>query len=172
MQILSADVMEGRPTKEVLKDPDFNIKYGCDLLAALRARWDTQAGMLAAYFGAIDGNGRPNDSSDGSGVDGWGYVMLVEQAAMRYYGLNSRVDSDYAQYAPHTHTWREAAENLKGIATDALEAGRRLRDRSRMALDNWPALKDHMERLYSEIVDAGRSGANLAKQNVDDWGAR
>jgi hypothetical protein len=41
----------------------------------------------------------------------------------------AKVDPDFASYAPSTGTWREAAGNLKGVADDALAAGRALNAR-------------------------------------------
>jgi hypothetical protein len=36
------------------------------------------------------------------------------------------VDPGFVEYAPTSGTWREAAINLKGIADDALGAGRKI----------------------------------------------
>jgi hypothetical protein len=59
-------------------------------------------------------------------------VALVEGAARQFADLDgaaavgTEVDPDFTAYAPHTGTWREAAINLKGIADDALSAGRKI----------------------------------------------
>lgn len=47
------------------------------------------------------------------------------------------VDADFSQYAPKSGTWREACENLKGIADDALEAGRKVSAAAKLAGELW-----------------------------------
>lgn len=49
-------------------------------------------------------------------------VSELEKAAVQA----ARADADFARYAPRTGTWREACVNLKGIADDALAAGRKV----------------------------------------------
>ena len=44
------------------------------------------------------------------------------------------VDPDFLQYGT---TWREVAVNLLGVATDALEAGRKQRDLASQVIDTW-----------------------------------
>jgi N-acetyl-anhydromuramyl-L-alanine amidase AmpD len=40
--------------------------------------------------------------------------------------LDLKADEAFRQYAPKTHSWPEVAENLLGVANDALQAGRAL----------------------------------------------
>ncbi|MGH2459111.1 MAG: hypothetical protein ACRDIY_09620, partial [Chloroflexota bacterium] len=91
------------------------------------------ASGLAAYFGAVDAAGNPTQGSDLTGTTGVAYVADVLGAAKQFEDLDGLVvagggpaDPDFAQYAPGTGTWREACVNLKGVADDALEAGRRV----------------------------------------------
>jgi hypothetical protein len=99
----------------------------------LRARVDAYGGRLesglAAYFGAVDALGNPTDGTDLTGTSGKRYVAEVLGAAESFKQLDRPgeiADPDFAQYAPKTGTWREAATNLKGIADDALAAGRKI----------------------------------------------
>lgn len=46
-------------------------------------------------------------------------------------------DGDFLPWAPKTGRWREAAVNLKGIADDALECGRKVRDGVEAAVSLW-----------------------------------
>lgn len=144
MQVMTGEAIAGRPSREELLDAETNVRWGCQILADNFARHGTTAGMLASYFGACDSNGIPNDASDGSGVDGWGYVRLVERAAVAYREIDQRADPDFAQYAPHSGGWREAIINVRGVADDALETGRGLKDdleaireKAQRAVDKW-----------------------------------
>jgi hypothetical protein len=118
-------------------DPATNLEVGCRIL---REKIDAFGGRvdsgLAAYFGAIDANGNPTDGTDVTGTSGKKYVAEVLDAAQTYADLDApaRVDPDFAQYAPQTGTWREAAVNLKGIADRALASGRELVAIARKAL--------------------------------------
>lgn len=112
-----------------------NVQWTCQILAENFARTHTQAGMLAAYYGAISADGRPNAATDGSSVDGWEYVRRVETAAMEYRDLDQRADHDFIAWAAQSGTWREAATNLLGVATDALQTGRRLKADFEMVAD-------------------------------------
>jgi soluble lytic murein transglycosylase-like protein len=118
MQVLSQEVMPGRPTKEQLLDPELNVHTGCALLAELIGANGSQDAGLASYYGACY-LGRPTDQ-------GWSYIRLVEAAAQKYGDWDLTADDDFLEYAPQSQGWREAAVNLKGIATDALERGRDL----------------------------------------------
>lgn len=147
MQVMPGEKIPGRPLAQALLDPATNIDWGCRILRDGWTRYGTTAGMLAAYYGAVDDQGRPTDADDGSGVTGWEYVWRVEQAAMLYWGWDLTADPDFRQYAPLSGAWREAAINLKGVADDALATGRRLRD---------------------QLKQIG----SLAWQGVDLWGSR
>lgn len=143
-QVMPAEAIPGRPTSEQLRDPALNVEWGVRLLVEARDWTHTQAGMLAAYFGAVGNDGRPNSASDGSGVDGWGYVRAVEAAALEYQALDQHADKDYVHYAPLSGQWREVATNLKGVCDDALAAGRRLKadlemtaDAAKRSADRW-----------------------------------
>ena len=125
-QVMPGEVLAGRPSAQELRNPIVNVEWTCRLLADGRQRWGTQAGMLAAYYGAVDGEGHPSSATDGSGVDGWGYVRAVEAAALTYLTLDQAASAEYREWAPQTGGWLEAAANLRGIATDALETGRKL----------------------------------------------
>jgi hypothetical protein len=126
MQIMPSTYIAGRPTKQQLLDPEFNISYGCRLLHQFRLTYKTQAGMLSAYFGAVDSEGHPTNASDGSGATGWDYVRLVESNALSYPDADTGiVDEDFAPYGT---TWRQVAINLLGVCNDALETGRKIRD--------------------------------------------
>ena len=125
-QVMPGEIIPGRPSASELHNPIVNVEWTCRLLAEGREGWGTQAGMLAAYYGAIDDQGHPSTATDGSGVDGWGYVRAVEAAALRYLSLDQAATAEYREWAPLTGGWLEAAANLRGIATDALEAGRHL----------------------------------------------
>ncbi len=141
MQVLPGEVLPGRPSRKDLLDPATNLEWGCRILRAGWDRYGTTAGMLAAYYGAVDASGRPTTATDGSGIDGWGYVRRVEQAALAYAEWDQVADPDFRQYAPSTGTWREAAINLKGVADDALETGRALRDiLKRIGASAWQAV--------------------------------
>jgi hypothetical protein len=118
MQVLSQEVMPGRPTKEQLLDQTVNVQTGCSLLAELIQANGSQDAGLASYYGACY-LGRPTDQ-------GWSYVRLVEAAAQKYRDWDLTADDDFLEYAPQSQTWRECAINLKGVATDALEKGRDL----------------------------------------------
>ncbi len=125
-------------------DPATNLEVGCRILKAkLDAYGDRVESGLAAYFGAVDAAGNPTPATDATGTSGVQYVAEVKGAAARFEDLDrladGRVnapgsgiagggpaDSDFAQYAPTTGTWREACINLKGVADDALAAGRRI----------------------------------------------
>ena len=120
MQVMPGEIIPGRPGAEALKDPETNVRTGCGLLAELLKAQGTQATALAAYYGGIY-LGRPTD-------EGWSYIRLVEAAAQKYRDWDLTADDDFLQYAPQGQGWREAAVNLKGIATDALEKGRAMRD--------------------------------------------
>lgn len=172
MQVMPSEQIAGRPTTAALKEPEFNIVYGCALLASMRARHGTQAGMLAAYYGAIDAAGRPTAAHDGSGVDGWGYVARVEGNALDYLAMDGLADEDYRQYAPLSGEWREVADNLKGVCDDALAAGRTMRDRARGVVAAWPAFADTLERWHAELLAGGRQGNDIANKIIDTWGTR
>ena len=109
MQVVPGEIFPGRPSAADLHDPAINVATGCAILATNRTGYGTQAGMLAAYYGAVGADGRPTDATDGSGVDGWGYVELVEAAALRYLDLDQYADEDFRQYAVQHRTSREAA---------------------------------------------------------------
>lgn len=49
----------------------------------------------------------------------------------------AEVDADFRQYAPALGTWREACENLKGIADDALATGRKVAEAAKLAGELW-----------------------------------
>ena len=144
-------------------DPETNLAVGCRLL---RAKIDAFGGRLdsglAAYFGAVDKDGNPTDATDLTGTSGKKYVALVEASAARFVDLDSAgsgdkgsgvggnassasgstdpqplCDADFQQYAPKTGSWREAAINLKGIADDALTAGRTSRRLAQQVVDGW-----------------------------------
>ena len=117
-QVMPGEIIPGRPSKDQLLDPTVNVQTGCSLLAELMKAQGNEACALAAYYGGIY-LGRPTD-------DGWRYVNMVEGAAQNYREWDLTADDDFLQYAPLGQTWREAAINLKGIATDALERGRDL----------------------------------------------
>jgi hypothetical protein len=120
-------------------DPETNVRVGC---ALLRSKLDRFGGRLesglAAYFGAVDEAGNPTGGSDLTGTTGVHYVALVLGSARGFADLDSasptapapvpgvEVDDGFRAYAPSSGTWREAAINLKGIADDALAAGRRI----------------------------------------------
>ncbi len=125
-QVMPGEYIAGRPSAAELRNPIVNVEWTCRLLAEGRQRWGTQAGMLAAYYGAVDGQGYPSSATDGSGVDGWGYVRAVEAAARRYLSLDKAAAPEYREWAPQTGLWSEAAANLKGICDDALETGREM----------------------------------------------
>ena len=57
-------VYNGRPSVQELRSPIVKVEWTCRLIADGLDRWGTQAGMLAAYYGAVDGEG-------GDGGDGW-----------------------------------------------------------------------------------------------------
>jgi hypothetical protein len=128
MQVLEGHFAPGQDGH----DPATNIAVGCQVL---RAKLDTFGGRLesglAAYFGAVDAAGNPTDGKDLTGTTGKEYVAEVLGAAASFTDLDPLVgavaDPDFRQYAPGTGTWREAAVNLKGIADDALAAGRKVR---------------------------------------------
>jgi len=84
MQVMPGEKIPGRPPTQALLDPATNIDWGCRLLREAWDRYGTTAGMLAAYYGAVDAQGRPTDADDGPGVTGWEYVWRGEQAAERY----------------------------------------------------------------------------------------
>lgn len=127
-QVVSNESIPGRPSAAELLDPETNIRWGCRILAGNRERTGTQAGALAAYYGAANQDGTPNSATDGSSVDGWGYVRRVEAAALEYLELDQWADPDFLQYTVASGTWRDAATNLLGVATDALATGRQMRD--------------------------------------------
>ena len=136
MQVMPGEIIPGRPSAEALKDPQTNVRTGCQLLAELLCSRGNQACALAAYYGAAY-LGRPTD-------DGWRYVNLVEGASSKYADWDQTADADFLEYAPSGKTWREAAVVLKGIATDALEKGRKLKavlvqicDTASAAADVW-----------------------------------
>lgn len=120
MQVMPGEIIPGRPSKEELLDPATNVRTGCQILGELMRARGNRAAALASYYGGIYLN-RPTE-------DGWRYVNMVEGAALRYLSWDLAANSAFAEYAPGTHLWPEAAENLKGIATQALESGRALRD--------------------------------------------
>lgn len=128
MQVMPAPLIAGRPTRAELLDPARNVETGCTILAANRARIGHQAGALAAYYGAADADGRPNATTDGSGADGWEYVRRVERAALGYLDVDQWADADFQQYAPLGGGWREAATNLRGIASDLIRRCRQVRE--------------------------------------------
>lgn len=125
-QVMPREYIAGRPTAEQLHDPATNLEWACRILAEGRDRWGTQAGALAAYYGAVDDRGHPSSATDGSGVDGWGYVGRVEACALEYLALDQWADADLRQYAPTSGSWREVALVLKGICDDVLPVGRAL----------------------------------------------
>jgi len=132
MQIMPKEVgFTTRPTRAELLDPEINIKTGCELLKSLRTKYKTQAGMLAAYFGAVNSSGYPTIATDATGSNGWDYVRLVEAHALDYIDLDCDTgflaDEDFRQYAPNTGEWREVAINLLGVCNDALQAGRSMK---------------------------------------------
>lgn len=115
-------------------DPETNLEAGCAMLqqkiAAFGGR--TESGV-AAYFGAVDAAGNPTDATDLTGTSGKRYVAEVLAAQQQFLNLDAtpalgpaQADPDFAQYAPATGAWREAAINLKGIADQALARGRKL----------------------------------------------
>jgi hypothetical protein len=119
-------------------DPETNIRVGTRIL---REKLNTFGGRLesglAAYFGAVDSIGNPTSGSDLTGTTGVQYVAEVKGAAASFGDLDgvvsspgaadsARADADFLAYAPKTGTWREAAINLKGVADDALTAGRKI----------------------------------------------
>lgn len=112
-------------------NPTTNIAVG---MGMLRSKMDAFGGRLdsglAAYFGAVDEAGNPTDGTDLTGTTGKRYVELIHDAATNFLDLDTplaaEVDDSFRSYAPHSGTWREAAINLKGIADDALETGRRI----------------------------------------------
>jgi|GEM_PF-2846807 len=126
MQVLEGEFSAG----EDGHDPSTNLSVGCALLRAKLARYGGRLESgLAAYFGAVDSAGNPTDATDLTGTSGKKYVALVEASAARFVGLDALeagpvADADFRQYAPKTGTWREVAVNLKGVADDALSAGR------------------------------------------------
>ncbi|HEX5417742.1 MAG TPA: lytic transglycosylase domain-containing protein [Chloroflexota bacterium] len=140
-------VLEGEftPTQNG-HDVETNLAVGCRVL---RAKIDAFGGRLesglAAYFGAVDQDGNPTDATDLTGTSGKKYVALVLASAERFGELDaedggkdgSPCDPDFQQYAPRTGTWREAATNLKGIADDALAAGRKGRQLAEQIASGW-----------------------------------
>lgn len=56
----------------------------------------------------------------------WAAHVLSEGQVSELEKRVQRADPDFARYAPKTGTWREACINLKGIADDALAAGRKI----------------------------------------------
>lgn len=136
-QIMPSPLIAGRPTADELRNPATNVEWTCRILAANRTRLGTQAGALAAYYGAASLDGRPTGATDGSGVTGWDYVRLVETAALEYLDLDQRAYENLQQYAPQTGGWLEVTNNLLGIATSALEAGRRAAKRAAETVEDW-----------------------------------
>lgn len=120
MQVMPGELIPGRPTAAELHSPTANVEWGCQILADNRDRIGHQAGALAAYYGAADAAGTPNAATDGSDVDGWRYVRLVETAALDYLPLDQWADEDFQQYCRGDHSWRDAAINLLGICTDVI----------------------------------------------------
>lgn len=132
MQCLPADFTTG----EDGFDPETNIRVGT---ALLRSKMDHYGGRLdsglAAYFGAVDSAGNPTGGSDLTGTTGIRYVAEIHAAAASFVELDvsvapvfggGEVDAGFVAYAGASGTWREAAINLKGIADDALGAGRKI----------------------------------------------
>jgi hypothetical protein len=145
MQVMPGELIPGRPSAEILKDPERNIEAGCSILRSMLDRYQNRACALAAYCGALRG-GLPTET-------GWAYVNAVERAASKFLHL-SACDEDFSEYAPLSGTWREAATNLKGIATAALERGRLLQ----ASLGGIAkAVRDHgtaLEKLADEMISA------------------
>lgn len=129
MQVLQGHFAQGRDGY----DPATNLDVGCRIL---REKLDAFGGRidsaLAAYFGAVDARGNPTAAADLTGTSGVQYVADVEGAAKQFADLDAEAsgggpaDPDFAKYAPGTGTWREACINLKGVADDALAAGRKI----------------------------------------------
>lgn len=111
-----------RPNAETLKSPEVNIHWGCKILSGLYNSLDSMDKALAAYYGAYD------YTNDEISEAGWSYVRLAHRARRKYLDL-SRADDLFLPWAVDTHSWKEAASVLKGIATMALERGRVMRDR-------------------------------------------
>jgi hypothetical protein len=134
MQVLQMHFAAGEDPFDV----STNLRVGCGILRKnLDAYGGRLASALAAYFGAVDSAGNPTSGSDLTGTTGVRYVDEVEAAAKSFGELDAKeapapvpvhlaADPDFATYAPNTGTWREACTNLKGIADDALGAGRKM----------------------------------------------
>jgi len=72
-------IMPGNYPGEDLLNPRNNIKRGMEMLAQrykMYGNWDK---AVAAYFGAIDGNGNITGARDDNGTDGWAYVNTVNK---------------------------------------------------------------------------------------------
>jgi len=151
MQVMPGELIPGRPGAEALKDPETNVRTGCQLLAELLKAQGTQATALAAYYGGIY-LGRPTD-------EGWQYIRLVEAAAQKYRDWDLTADDDFLEYAPQSQTWRECAINLKGVATDALEKGRDLAAKLSQLNQQLGAVSQQLSEL-----------AAAANEGVQRWG--
>lgn len=107
-----------RPTAEELVDPETNIYWGCRILGNLFSKFNSLDKALAGYYGGIK-NDQITDS-------GWKYIAKVHNTARNYYHLAPCTPA-FSEYARLTGCWEECAINLKGIATDALETGRKIK---------------------------------------------
>lgn len=79
---------------------------------------------------------------------------------------------DWAQYAPQAGTWVEVASNLRGVATDALETGRKLRDDADKVIVAYGKVLTDVQGMADGVKAGATAGRDLAQKMVDTWGTR
>ena len=99
MQVMPSDApppydrwFRDRPTGAELLDPSTNVDWGCAILTGGYRRWGTLPQAIAAYFGAIDGEGRITGGRDATGSTGNRYVAAVLAHIGRFVDLDAEVD--------------------------------------------------------------------------------
>ena len=81
-------------------DPRTSVMRGAKILADNYRRWGDWDRAAAAYFGAIDENGRITDATDATGTTGSRYVDLFRGATSKYTGSRAAPMPDVQPQAP------------------------------------------------------------------------
>jgi cell wall-associated NlpC family hydrolase len=72
-------IMPGNYPGVNLLDPRTNVQKGLEMLYARYKRYGNWDSAVAAYFGAIDANGRPTSATDDNGTSGLDYIAIVNK---------------------------------------------------------------------------------------------